>query len=290
MLHALPDTVVHSHGYKANVVARIARLRGAPMRGLVSTSHGFDSYARRLAFYNSVDRFTAFASSITTVTDPRMAQKFPPWTKARYVANALPAQAPPTEALRQNGRAEFEWAQDQFAVGMLHRLIPQKGVDVFLAAAALAKRWDRSDILWVIAGEGPQRELVENAARENPNIIYVGYVDPPDMYLAALDAFVQPSRSEGLSLALLQAMRATKSIVATRVGATELTVRDGYEGVLIDAEDPAAIAAAVILLADDRAHAARLAEAARARFVREFQIERQATAFLDLYKEASSGA
>lgn len=289
MLHlrANPDTIVHSHGYKANIVGRIAKLLGAPMQALLSTSHGFDSYARRLAMYNAADRFTGYASNIVTVTDPRMAKKFPPGVRTCYVANALPDKSASTPEQRANGRATFSFTDGQFVVGMLHRLIPQKGVDEFIEAAELACKWGRLDIVFAIAGDGPLREMVEQAATRIPTLRYLGYVDPPDEYLAAIDAFVQPSRSEGLSLALLQAMRAERPIIATRVGATEETVSDGVEGMLIEAHDPAALTAAVLRLADDWQYAATLATAARQRFTKDFRIERQHKDFEALYLSIS---
>jgi glycosyltransferase involved in cell wall biosynthesis len=288
MLHASPDAVVHTHGYKANITARLARAQGAPMKALVATSHGFDSYARRLALYNTLDCWSAFGSDIVTVTDPRMALRFPAWTKPRYVANALPEAPASTAQQRTQGRTEFGWSEGTYVAGMLHRLIPQKGVDTFITAAEFALRWGRPDIRWVVAGDGPMRPEVEAAAARLTNFQYLGYIDPPENYLAGIDVFVQPSRSEGLSLALLQAMRAAQTVVATRVGATDLTVRDGFEGLLVDPNEPAAIAAAVIRLADDRAHARSLGEAARTRFMHDFRIERQAADFQSLYLEAAS--
>jgi glycosyltransferase involved in cell wall biosynthesis len=283
-LRERPGAVVHTHGYKANILARLARVTGAPMRRLVSTSHGFDSYAPRLALYNALDRWTGYLSDQCTVTDPRMALRFPPGVHVQYVANALPDAPAATEEERSAGRARFGFRDAQFVVGMLHRLIPQKGVEEFLHATRHCREWGREDILFVIAGEGPLRGEVEAEALHAPNLRYLGYLDPPDEYLAALDVFVQPSRSEGLSLALLQAMRAGRPIIATRVGATQETVEDGLEALVIEPRDPAALGAAVLRLADDRPYAEPLGLRARERFVADFRIERQQRDFFKLYE------
>jgi glycosyltransferase involved in cell wall biosynthesis len=283
-LREKPGAVVHTHGYKANVMGRAAKLAGAPMKALISTSHGFDSYAPRLAFYNALDRWTGYFSTRCTVTDPRMALRFPPGVRVDYVANALPDAAASTFAERAAGRLRFGLHEGQFAVGMLHRLIPQKGVSEYLGAARDCHGWGRTDVVFLIAGEGPLRGEVEAAAQELPNVRYLGYIDPPDEYLAALDAFIQPSRSEGLSLALLQAMRAGRPIIATRVGATQETVKDGFEAMVIEPHDPTALAAAVLRLADDRSYAETLGLRARERFVTNFRIDRQSRDFLKLYQ------
>lgn len=286
-LRERPGAIVHTHGYKANILARFARLLGAPMRALVSTSHGFDSYAPQLALYNTLDRWTGYLSTQCTVTDPRMAQRFPPGVKVAYVANALPEAPAATEEERSAGRRRFSFCDDRFVVGMLHRLIPQKGIEEFLQAARQCREWGREDILFVIAGEGPLRGRVEAEAHNAPNLRYLGYIDPPDEYLAALDVFAQPSRSEGLSLALLQAMRAGRPIIATRVGATQETVQDGLEALVIEPRDPAALAAALLRLADDRPYAKALGLRARVRFMADFRIERQHRDFLKLYERFS---
>ena len=283
-LRQKPNAVVHTHGYKANVFARLARMFGAPMQSLVSTSHGFDTYAQRLAVYNGIDRITGYGSDVCTVTDPRMALKFPPGVRVKYVANALPALPASTTDQRARGRALHGFSDDEFVVGMLHRLIPQKGVAEFIEAARFAQKWGRRDIVFAVAGDGPLLTDVKAASDELSNVRYVGYVDPPDDYLAALDAFIQPSRSEGLSLALLQAMRAGRPIIATRVGATQETVKDGFEAMVIEPHDPAALGAAILRLADDKAYAAELGGKARERFVTDFQIERQHRDFFNLYQ------
>ncbi len=277
--------ILHTHGYKANILARIARVMGAPMMRLISTSHGFDNYAPRLAWYNALDRTTGYLSTICTVTDPRMAQKFPPGVRVKYIANALPDAPAFSASQREQGRAQYRFAAHECVVGMLHRLIAQKGVAEFLTAARLLQEWGRNDIIFALAGDGPLLADVQCALESLRSLRYVGYVDPPDEYLAALDVFIQPSRSEGLSLALLQAMRAGRPIIATRVGATEEVLTDAVDALLIAAQDPHALALAIIRLADERAYAAQLAERARQRFLDHFQIERQHHDFLALYTQ-----
>src|ERR1700693_2693072 len=68
-LQSHPGTLVHTHGFKANVVGRIARALGAPMAGLVATSHGFDNSAARLHVYNALDRMTSPGSDAVTMPD-----------------------------------------------------------------------------------------------------------------------------------------------------------------------------------------------------------------------------
>src|SRR6185295_18528307 len=93
--------------------------------------------------------------------------------------------------------------------------------------------------------------------------------DVPDV-LAALDVFVLPSRTEGMSNALLEAMAAGLPVVATAVGGNPEVVAPDGSGLLVPPDDPEAMAAAVARLLAAPAEAARLGAAARRRVEESF--------------------
>jgi glycosyltransferase involved in cell wall biosynthesis len=268
-------SIVHAHGYKANIVARGLRVR-RPAVTLVATCHGFVDTNARLRLYNALDRTSAFLSDAVTVTAPAMAERFAPFVHPIYVANAI-ADAPPVDAARRHAaRARFGFADDAIVVGAIGRLSAEKGVATFAAAA------DRLPTLrFVVAGAGP-----EEAALRATRLELLGFRDPADDLLAALDVYVQPSYTEGLSLALLEAMRAGLPIVATRVGATDRAVSDEHDALLVPAHDDAALAAAIHRLATDGDAAKRLGTAARARFTEAFRLDEQAARFTTIYEAA----
>jgi glycosyltransferase involved in cell wall biosynthesis len=163
--------------------------------------------------------------------------------------------------------------------GVLGRVETAKGVLELVSAARQAAGLP---IQWIVAGSGPLENHVRSL--DLPNVKCLGYVADSERYLDALDLYVQASHSEGLSLALLEAMRARLPIVATRVGATETAVRDMREALLVQPGDANDILDAVRRLMNDRGLAAGLASAARARFEQAFTIERQHHDFLDIYR------
>ena len=271
--------VVHAHGYKANVVTRAARALGAPMLGLIGTAHAWFDESRATRAYNIVDRQTAFLSDVTTVADAGMLARYPKRGRLAYIANALPEREPPSQTQRVAARERFGFGSDRFTLGFLARTNAVKGIPEILEAA---RRTVDEPLLWAIGGTG---ELADHIASTAPaNVKYVGYVADSDGYRAALDAFVQASYVEGLSLSLLEAMRAGLPIVATDAGSTSRAVRDGIEALVIPRGDVGALVAAARTLASDPALALRLGAAARERFLRDFRIERQHREFVDVYR------
>ena len=272
--------VVHTHEYKANIVGRLARAMGAPMRNLVATCHGWVDHSPQLDTYYVLDRFSALYSDVVTVTDPAMLGLFPPFRPRRllFVQNAIPDRPVPTPADRDIARTHFGFPAGSTVVGSLGRLTKNKGILDILAAA---RRTQDTDIIWAIAGSGPLSAQV--AQCDLPNVRFVGYQDSAT-YLAAIDVYLQASYFEGLSLSLLEAMRAARPSIASKAGATEFAIRDQRESLLINAGDIEAVVAAALKLRAQGSLRLMLGTAARKRFDEAFAIERQHEAFLKLYR------
>ncbi len=273
--------LVHSHEYKANVAARFLRRTGTPMRALVSTSHAWFDDTKALAAYNAIDRTTAFASDALTVADRAMIERFPRGVRAAFVANGLPDRAPATQAERASAREHFAVPRSRFVAGYLARTSVAKGVGVFCDAARASAG---TPVLWTVAGSGERADIASDA--NLANLRYVGFTDRSDAYRAAIDCYVQASYVEGLSLSLLEAMRAGLPIVATDAGSTRFAIRDGIDGLIVAPGDAAAIARAVERIAANPDLARSLGAAARERFVLTFSIERQVDAFGEIYAAA----
>jgi glycosyltransferase involved in cell wall biosynthesis len=266
-------TVIHSHGYKSNLVTRALRVAGRlPGVRLVSTCHGWSSETAALRFYHSLDRATAFLSDVTTVPDAEMLAYFPRGARTAHVANGIPD----VEPLVGDEQPEIRHGA-RYVAGTLGRVSAEKGIPELLEAAAACP--DR-DLMFTVAGFG---ELTESVTNARGNVRYVGHVAQPHAYLDQLDVYVQASRSEGLSMALLEAMRAGKAIVATAVGATRDAVTDGETGMLVAPNRPGDLLAAVLALKRDAELAERLGANARRRFEREFRVGRQNRRFVGLY-------
>jgi len=273
--------VVHTHEYKANLLGRVVRATCAPIVKLVATCHGWVDRSPQLDTYFELDRLTAGLSNIVTVTDPAMMQRFnkslPPKPKLTFIANAVRNYPSTTLAQRRNARTTFNFPPGVTVIGSLGRLTTNKGINDILQAALMTLD---QKIIWAIAGSGDlQAKIVQSGI---PNVRYVGYVDSYN-YLNALDVYLQASYFEGLSLSLLEAMRAGLPILATKAGATESAITHGAEGLLYTAGDVQTLVKNACWLHADRPERAVMGVYARERFVTNYSIEQQHRNFLQVY-------
>lgn len=276
LLAARPGTVLHTHGYKANLAGRLPEVRKVAA-GLVATCHGWVDTSPQLKLYNWLDRKTAGYSDIVTVPDPAMCKRFGNSARVEFVPNGVADMPPPTAEQRAAARRKFGWPDDLVVAGMLGRMSIEKGVHEFIEAATGCSN---PRILWTAAGAGPLASEIPKSA----NLQYAGYVDSTE-FLSAIDIFVQPSRTEALSLSLLEAARAKLPIVATRVGATDYAVRNEVEALLVNVS-AVEIRAGVERLAMNRELAANLADAARRRFESALGLSAVHERLLQIYRSA----
>ncbi len=148
------------------------------------------------------------------------------------------------------------------------RLVPQKGQQFLLAAAALIAT-THADVRFVIVGGGPGGDEVRALATKlgiADRLIITGIRNDIPNILAASDVFVLSSLAEGMPISLLEAMTAGCPAVATNVGGVGQLLEDGVTGLLVPPADPIALAAAIRNCLDDPA-AARRRSAAAARLI-----------------------
>ena len=169
------------------------------------------------------------------------------------------------------------------------RLLRCKGIDVALRALSLLlPRFPSLRLL--VAGDGPARAELEDQAAllglENAFSL-IGLVSPTDIpgLMSRASLVVVPSRDEeGFGLVALEAAFAERPAIASRVGGLPEVVLDGETGLTVPAEDPEALAEAIVSLLRDRSRAAALGAAARARALKDFSASRVADEYETLYE------
>jgi len=142
-----------------------------------------------------------------------------------------------------------------------------------------------------IAGDGPERAAIEALRRElglEAAVEMLGFREDIPGLLREADVFILTSRYEGISVALLEAMRAGLPVVATRVGGVPETVRDGETGILAGPDDEAGIAAAIESLARDRARREAMGRRALELLRAEVSLERMTERYIGFYAGAAA--
>jgi glycosyltransferase involved in cell wall biosynthesis len=210
-----------------------------------------------------------------------------PEARTRLIYNGIPA-LPATDPAR-DVRAELGIRPDQPVVGAVAIFRPQKSLDVLLRAARLL-RDEFPELRVLIAGSGFQEEEtrlrgIADDLELGDTVNFLGIrTDVPDV-VRIFDVAALSSDFEGTPLAVMEYMDAGKPVVATRVGGVPDIVVDGETGLLVEPQDPEALAAATAELLRDPERAVRMGEAGRERCRREFSIEATARKVEALYEE-----
>jgi glycosyltransferase involved in cell wall biosynthesis len=144
---------------------------------------------------------------------------------------------------------------------------PAKGGDVLVEALALAAA---PQLRVTLAGPGEPPPAATALVSREPGVSWAGWLGEgeKDELLRSSQVFVMPSRSEGLPMALLEAMAYGLAVLATEVGGIPEIVEPGVDGLLVAAEEPRALADALVSLGGDPALRERLGEGARRRVER----------------------
>jgi glycosyltransferase involved in cell wall biosynthesis len=228
--------------------------------------------SRRVGRYICVSRFVADAC-ISHVGWPA--------GRVSVVHNGIDP-APWEHGDAQAGRSALGAGEAPVAL-TLARLDPQKGLEVLVEAAARTP-----GVRFAIAGEGPERPALEaQIARLElaDRVTLLGRrEDAPDL-LAGCDLFVLPSRFEGLPVSVVEAMAASRPVVATAIGGTDEAVVEGETGLLVPAGDAAALAAAVGRIASDGGLRDAMGAAGRERALAAFTAAEMARAVEATYVE-----
>lgn len=243
----------------------VGRLIGAPV---VSWQHAayLKPWNRRLLrlLQPLSALWIADSHSVAALTAERLA--VPPGRLATWPLFAADADAPQARAWRQG---------ETLRLGTLGRLHPVKGHDVLVAALARLRSRGFAPATPFevrIAGAGDQLAALQAAleAAGVDNVTFVGFAERPREFLAGLHLYLQPSRSEGLCIAVHEAMQAGLPALVSAVGELPYSVVDGVTGRVVAPGDPEALADALARLLSRPEALAGMGAAARARVLDRF--------------------
>lgn len=288
VLQGLRPDVVHTHNSPGLIFgATGAWLAGT--RRIVHTEHGrkFPDRLRYMVAERIASMVVDHVVGVThEVTAALRRYEFIPMRKLRTVVNGVAAPAVISDVERQRVRAEdFGVRPDQFVVGFAGRFVSEKDLPNLVRAWHLVHAAHPNAVL-VLAGDGPERAAVEALVAQfglSASLRLLGMRADVPRLLQGMDAFVMASMSEGLPLALLEAMAVGLPCVATRVGGMPAALGDGEAGWLVPSANPDALADGLITVMTDASARHRVAEAARKRFDEQFTSRAMVQAYQALY-------
>jgi len=265
---------IHSeHGYELNMLAGLPFRRRLLRRGIYGMADAVFAVTGELRNYHE-RQARAAAGSI------------------RVIRNGVDtARFAPRPEIRADIRKKFKLPLKSFVIGSVGRIVPIKDHATMLKAAiTLVQRG--VDVRVLLAGSGPELARLEQLVEANPElrdrVAFFGAYDNVPEVLNALDVFVLPSISEGMSNTILEAMASGVPVVATRVGGNPELVEENRAGWLFA---PGNVAELVHQL-EDLAHLGelrrRMGEESRRRAVAEFSLERMIADYRNLYRELAA--
>ena len=191
---------------------------------------------------------------------------------------------------KEKSRKKLGLPKNRKIIFSARRLVYKNGLDTLIESAHLVAQ-DNPDILFVVAGNGPSRKLIENRIKElgiEDNIKLTGFVPDEQLpvYYNAADYFVLPSGSgEGLPLVLLEAMACGLPVIATTVGGTPEIIEHMKNGVLVPPRNPEAIAEALSKLLAQENLGKKIGEEAKKKIQNRFSWEENVRQLKEAYSQ-----
>lgn len=279
--------ILHCHGYKPDVIASLISKKGRPK--LVTTLHGWWIGANpKLRFYDWLDlRAIKNFDMIITVADhikEGLIKKGFPAGNVKCIPNGVDIKE--MNSCDGSGvRRELKIAPGSAVVGIAGRLNKEKGHEYLLRSAERLK-----NVTLLIVGTGPLENYLKVMAERlgiSDRTIFTGFRSDARRYIAAMDIFALPSLSEGLPLALMEAMAAGKPVIASDIGGIPQVVADGVTGLLVEPRNPSQLEKAISKLITDKEFSSFLAEKGRDFIEKNFSLEIMVRRYEDLYLELS---
>jgi glycosyltransferase involved in cell wall biosynthesis len=284
-LRKLGISVVHTHnsaaGFYGALAARLAALPVIQTKHGQNLSGGNQRALNRIA-YQLTDQVVAVSQPAYELARSEGARA----DRLRIIDNGVDAPRFSNARSRRHGvRRELGVSPDSIVIGTLGRMVPEKNQRLLIESAGDAAGRSGLPVVLVIVGEGPGRASLAAAAALAPpgvRIVFAGTRRAEDS-LPAFDLFVLSSDSEGLPIALLEAMACALPVVVTAVGAMPEVVDHGRAGLLVPPRNRAALTEAIGSLISDPVRRAATGTAGLSRVEERYSARRMTRDYERLY-------
>jgi glycosyltransferase involved in cell wall biosynthesis len=236
---------------------------------------------------HTVDKFVA----ITREIEADLRQLGIPPKKLARIPNGIGEDHLALSHDQERMKSELGWGPETKVVTFIGRLIHAKGVDWLLEIWRDVISHERSARLLII-GDGPERDSLETAAQSlgiDDSVAFVGFQRQAPRFFGMTNVFVLPSRLEGVSNALLEAMSYGMPVVVAddELGGNREVVDDQIDGYVIKMGDTRSFSEVLLKLLGNPELRARIGQNARHKIERRFSMQSVVDGYRGIYSELS---
>ncbi len=289
-------TLIHSHGARANFITRFIRKKiSIPCVTTIHSDFMLDfkgNLYKHIIYTNlnifALKKFDYFIAVSKSFKDMLVSRGFPD-NRIFIVYNGMDFQEDISyksrdEFLNERGLAHL---RDKRLIGILARLHPVKGHEIFIRAAADVLT-DNKDIHFLITGDAGEMPSLDSQIKQlgiDKNIHFIGFIDNPYDFLNAIDINVLTSYSESFPYVLLEGARLEKPTIASAVGGIPMLIDDGVNGYLFEAGDYKELSGKLKIMIDDEEKSKALGRALYKKASENFSLKNLAMDHIKIYNE-----
>jgi len=282
--------IVHTHNAAPHLYGALGgKLAGAKV---IHTEHGKNVGDEARSF--RINCFAARFTDLTVAVSEKVGRESRqhegvPAKRLVVVPNGIPVEKFATATDRAAFRAELGLPAQAKLVGTVGRLVKEKNYRLLLQAFASAAR-ECNDVYLIVAGDGPLREELESQARTLPveRVLFLGMRSDIPRLLGSLDVFALSSTTEGMSMALLEAMASGCAVVATAVGGNVEVIQNGMTGCIVPPGDANAFSAALVGLLKDAEQRRKLGSLAQQAVQQHYSLDKMVRRYEELWRQLAA--
>ncbi len=286
--------IVHCHELKGRLYGLLAT-KGTAAR-LITTNHNWIRSDFLVTCFEFLDafyiRFFPRIIAVSPEVQQLMRRYLIPDKKMQMIINGIDMQEfRKDQTAGRKIRNELGIDAGSPLIGAFGRISPEKGQKYFIAAAVRVLAVF-PEARFLIVGDGFQEEEMKQYAAGLgvlDQLVFAGFRQNIAAFYSALDVFVLPSLIEGTPMALLEAMAAELSVIASNVGGVGRIIQDGKNGMLVSPADEEELAAAVVRLLRNPAKAKNMAENALFTIAEKYSAKKMSAEYMKIYTEVVQG-
>lgn len=282
--------IVHSHGYKSDIYAFFSVFWNKRPIQLVASSHTWKLSTCWEKMYKLVDLYILkrFNKVVAISNEIRieLLKSGIDENRILIIYNGIDVNISDNQILDSN-QLLLEKSANSVFIGTVSSLTVEKAQHDLIAAFSQIQQ-EFSEVRLIIVGDGNQRDLLENQVKERglvDKVLFTGYRKDVNQLYKLFDIFALVSYSEGLPMAMLEAMACRIPVVVSRVGAIPDVINDRENGLLIDAGNIRDIASSLRLLIENPALMKAMGERGRETIVSRYSSNRMAQEYQKIYDE-----